>query len=174
MCPNWCDNSLVIEGDAEILKDLVKKAEGSSPWAKTSEDKKENFSLLQFHKLVPVPDTVIKRGYSEAGYDWQIKFWGCKWSASDASIHEDYENGIVSYYFNTPWSPPEQWVLRVSESYPKLKFTLSYSEPGMGFSGELICQDGVKTTDIYREDKEYDDWYKEVDPEGYAECHSED
>ena len=50
-----------------------------------------------------------------------------------------------SFRFDTAWSPPEPWLMYVSElkRYKALTFILSYEEPGMGFGGSIKVSRGV-------------------------------
>ena len=138
--PNWCSNNLHMEGDAEEIK-RFEDTHNSVPktWGedKPSEDK----TKLDFSASVWDEGNGGKE-YSGYGYDWQIKHWGTKWNACDVEHQDD------GYYsFETAWGPPEAWVRYMSTKYSKLKFVLSYSEPGMGFMGILVVQKGIKLFD---------------------------
>ena len=41
----------------------------------------------------------------------------------------------MSFKFDSAWAPPINWLEVVAQLFPKLKFTLKYDEPGMGFMG---------------------------------------
>jgi hypothetical protein len=86
--------------------------------------------------------------------------WGVKWGASDAYISDQGRTGdcySVFYDFNTAWGPPITFMDKLAALYPNLKFSLSYSEEGMGFGGDVEWRDGVCTEHIERECDEGDD-----------------
>tara|TARA_R100000808_G_C2131487_1_gene140623 strand:+ start:123 stop:848 length:726 start_codon:yes stop_codon:yes gene_type:complete len=74
-------------------------------------------------------------------YNWSIDNWGTKWDACEGSIDSEgkYE---LNFSFDTAWSPPTNWLQKVTERYPSLKFTLEYTEEGMGFEGKAFARDG--------------------------------
>ena len=43
-------------------------------------------------------------------------------------------------YFETAWSPPENWLKFVALMYPTLTFELRYGESGDNFSGYIVIQ----------------------------------
>ena len=82
----------------------------------------------------------MKDGFNSGGYEWCINNWGTKWSAYDVKVDEN--EGSVTYLFCTAWSPPTPVVKAMGQKFPKLKFALEYREPGMGFKGTLIINNG--------------------------------
>jgi len=79
-------------------------------------------------------------------YSFNVREWGTKW---DVAVHsedkypdttvEDTVNGenhVVHYNFNTAWSRPMPALIKLSNQYPDLLFTLSYVEE-TGWGGEL-------------------------------------
>ena len=79
-------------------------------------------------------------------YSFNVREWGTKW---DVAVHsedkypdttvEDTVNGenhVVHYNFNTAWSRPMPALIKLSNQYPDLLFTLSYEEE-TGWGGEL-------------------------------------
>jgi hypothetical protein len=79
-------------------------------------------------------------------YDFNVREWGTKWdvavSSEDKSPNtymEDTANGdnyVVYYNFETAWSRPMTALIKLSNQYPDLLFTLSYEEE-TGWGGEL-------------------------------------
>ena len=74
-------------------------------------------------------------------YNWSIENWGTKWDAGESGTNQDTEN-VLDLSFDTAWSPPTPWLQKVTEKYRKLKFTLEYTEEGMGFEGKAFAKDG--------------------------------
>lgn len=97
------------------------------------------------------PEAMIKKYGHSDWYNWQIANWGVKWDNSDGA-HLTRENKKTAHYdFDSPWGPPDIFIKSVAKLYPKLKFVLEYSEPGMVFSGDLIVLGDLITQDNYRE-----------------------
>jgi hypothetical protein len=128
--PNWCTNKLVVYGPDEDVKRFKEKADGNSPWHAEDGEK----SVLNFHSLVPIPPEVLSAGYDHAGYEWELKNWGCKWGACSAGLVYEWE-GHLEYAFETAWSPPIPFLSKLAPAWPTLTFLLDYEEMGIGFKG---------------------------------------
>jgi hypothetical protein len=119
-----------------------------------------------FNALVPVPQEILEIGYSNRegsainaimglekatdGYTWQIQNWGTKWDVNDPTINfNNEENEEAVLFFSTAWSPPVEWVDKVSELFPELEFELLYEEGGCCFAGQHIWRDGILQYDEY-------------------------
>lgn len=101
----------------------------------------------------------------EAWYKWRLANWGCKWDASFGepflalgANEMDVEETVAAlgqtitpttavYKFDTPWSPPAQFLEQASEQFPRLEFALRYGEPGGGFAGEVRYVGGLCVAD---------------------------
>lgn len=81
-------------------------------------------------------------------YDWNIRYWGVKWDASD-SIVEDISPTEKMYRFETAWSPPIPILATLSAQYPELHFELDWEEE-QGFGGTFVFVNGeAEETDSY-------------------------
>jgi hypothetical protein len=152
--PNWCNNTLTITGNEEDIKRFIKQAKQKN----TEENKKTELSLGNF---LPVPTELentqapnnnevqakklVKKYGAKDWYDWRIKNWGTKWDITAKKIRRS--NGKVCYGFESAWSPPCEAVLKMSEQYNELAFTLEYDEPGMAFKGCFECYQGSVQND---------------------------
>ena len=138
-------------------------------------DKSNNRSVFSFHAFVPMPREVMLAPYDSnclkeaaekypewfgrfpdllSGYDWEHKNWGVKCGASDAYISDQGRTGdcySVFYDFNTAWGPPITFMDKLAALYPDLMFSLSYSEEGMNFAGDIEWRGGVCTEHNERE-----------------------
>ncbi len=87
------------------------------------------------------------------GYDsvssWRSSNWGTR-NVYDSSVEE--KNGVMVYYFSSPWSPPVEFFKHICEQYPLLDFALNFEEPGMGFEGDLKIEAGSV---VEEEDRNY-------------------
>ena len=146
--PNWCQNTLKIEGDIATLACFKEKAKHTHDY----EDKKVevDFALASFLPMpkelvgttspcAPNPRLLKKYGASN-WYDWNCKHYGTKWDVEGALIC--LGKGKLGYTFDSAWAPPAEGILRISKKYPQLTFTLEYDEPGMDFSGVVVVKGG--------------------------------
>jgi hypothetical protein len=78
-------------------------------------------------------------------YDWSLANWGTKWDAYETYCEKSIKE--LFYTFDTAWSPPVNWLEKVSKKYPKLRFTLEYREGGAGFEGAAIAENGEISDD---------------------------
>ena len=79
-------------------------------------------------------------------YDFNVREWGTKWDVAVSSndtnpdTYMEYtvngENHVVYYNFNTAWSRPMPALIKLSNQYPDLLFTLVYQEE-TGWGGEM-------------------------------------
>jgi hypothetical protein len=154
--PNWCNNTLIVEGDLNALNDFKKKVlivnendnntihfsmqtlmptppellEMSSP-AYWRGDENDTEGKMEFEKQVK--ELIKKYGHSD-WYDWRVSNWGTKWDCADSHVDEMNGEGLQVYY-NTAWGPNTQFIKFAASVYPSLRFKLSFEEPGMGFCG---------------------------------------
>jgi len=165
--PNWCFNRLKIIDDGS--KEAVEQAKEFVEKAKRSEDDTHIKTDLSMDNFIPCPkelnetmsgskgkgtpaqkelenkqaSNVEKFGYP-TWYEWRLSNWGCKWDVDavleNNDISDDYV--YVEYVFDSPWSPPINFLQKVSEIYPNLKFVLKYEEEGMGFLGVAKAVNG--------------------------------
>lgn len=129
--PNWCNNKLAVYGPDDDVKRFKETAIGCSPWTEIKEQEED---VLNFHCLVPVPRDVLSAGYNHAGYEWELKNWGCKWGACNPELTDEWE-GQLTYRFETAWVPPIPFIEKLGPQWPMLIFLLDYEEMGIGFKG---------------------------------------
>jgi hypothetical protein len=88
----------------------------------------------------------LKRKYqTDNWYDWRVQNWGIKWSVEAKKI--DNTETFASYYFNSPWTTPIDFFVKISENYPLLNFSLEYDEPGNCFKGTAEISNGEYSDD---------------------------
>jgi len=136
--PNWCNNQLMVRGPAEDVRHFKAKAVGHSPWLPL-EARPDKPNPLNFHSLCPVPDELLKGGYGEAVYKWEQNHWGCKWGGCETQIVDESDE-YIKYAFDTPWSPPLEFIAHVARDWPRLSFVIEYEEPGNGLKGQTKIQ----------------------------------
>jgi len=129
-------------------------------------------------------DLIDKYGHDN-WYDWCNANWGTKWGdysiSSDGIEHvktyeysvlengeTDYENPIekltgessIHFTYDTAWAPGcNELGDAIVNRFPNLRGFISYEEPGMGFAGQLIFNEGEIVSD---ETWEYHSTYDDV------------
>lgn len=142
--PNWVTNKLYIYG--EHVEDFKQAIKGYPAVYEPNETEsviqaEPAISEFTFHSLVPVPDEILKQGYSNTGYQWQTDNWGTKWDVGFFALQEPSDQELI-YEFDTAWSPPIRWVEQASVLFPQFIFSLSFYEDSNAFAGKLKFQNG--------------------------------
>lgn len=136
--PNWCNNSITIQGSTDTIKPLWEEAN------------REGSGLLNAIKPMPEalrgttsPDASAKTpqpvvdGFTN-WYDWALANWGCKWDV-DVDNLEFTDNGDgtaqISGWFESAWAPPIQAYDTFLDDMDGCSLTADYHEPGMDFAG---------------------------------------
>lgn len=150
--PNWCNNTLRISGDKEVISRI-------KDWYEKHQSGKTELGL--FGTFYPLPEelkntqspsrepnkALIEKYGVDNWYDFQTTNWGTKWDANEVCMAGETENGI-RLSFDTAWSPPIQFYEKLSEDYPKLHIRASYYEPGMDYCGTFDSDCGEETLGI--------------------------
>jgi hypothetical protein len=142
--PNWCSNTLWVEGNPEQLKEFKTKT------TKQSDHNQPNRIEFTLEGLYPTPPELMKEnafGQSENSeglvekfgfsdwYTWRVNSWGTKWDVCESDIYEDSDKDFM-VVFDSAWAPPTMWLEHIAPQFPELRFKLAYSEPGIGFCGQ--------------------------------------
>ena len=178
--PNWCFNSGSISGSKESIKKFIKdglQVETLPENMIEIDELLQNNEVLSIGKWLPMPkiyedfDTTNKPNdfpdaakeqmekYGVVGwYEWYRKFYGCKWDCFFDNIQytENGDNGIITFYFDSPWSPPTAWFENMQEKYPELDFEVEYLETGMCYAGSGATYRDDDT--VYFQYGDYDDY----------------
>lgn len=155
--PNWCTNSITIEGDLQDLVDLKYAMEDRGV----------------FEAVIPI---------GEWDYDKALKEWGCKWEMQDPyfDLTDNGDGtGMLIIDGSTAWSPPIEVLKELARLYSD--FEAWWVEPGMNISGQMVG-DEITDFDVYKlseateEEQEamvdgLRDWLREEDTwdEAYAD-----
>lgn len=78
-------------------------------------------------------------GFSD-WWEWQIKNWGTKWG--DSSTRLVLHNDEITGTFVSPWGPPVEGLVAISNLYPTLSFRVMWREEG-GSYGHFMLAHGV-------------------------------
>lgn len=162
--PNWCCNVLNVSGpEAEMIKFADKfenkmfSLNAHHPLPKQLEGVHEGYTTIDGKEVtrwrsedgVDVPmdvENLLKETGHSGWYSWCCANWGTKWDVrgDDIEVVLNSQEGESSMHitFDTAWSPPVEWVEKVSADYPELLFELCYAEGGMGFWGVVEYKAG--------------------------------
>lgn len=158
---NYCMNKLTVRGDAKELgrfRTAVWKSEEEPLFFGGTVPIPPELDGTQSPSNLPLPqklDLILKYGHDN-WYDWQLANWGCKWGPYDNSVGDPEEiayangNGKLVYIYDTPWSPPTQWIINTSKQFPTLKFENYCDEPGSCFRGTETIINGKVIKDTIR------------------------
>lgn len=165
--PNHVSNDLRINGNMEEINRFFEFARQNPDLTESKEEAvlreklclEENpFGHIEVNNFIPYPKEFavadklaekarkegkgyVKDGYNSGGYEWCIQNWGTKWGLYDFSDVKKFKSSAV-ISFSTAWSPPLPVILKMSEMFPKLTFSLKYYEAGAGFQGHYKCKAG--------------------------------
>lgn len=125
--PNWCNNSIDINGPTDKIKDLFEKAG------------QEDSGLLQ--AMVPMPSELNDTQAPSDGlnwYDWRVSNWGTKWDVGleGLDLHDNGDGtSTISGWFDSAWSPPIDAYNTFLENNEDCSISALYEEGGMDFAG---------------------------------------
>ena len=148
--PNWCNNTIEIEGTKEQINAFVSFLDEQSGknWFNffrpcpqelvdtvsgfVGEDKQSAHETQQ--KM-----NIEKHGHAD-WYSWSVDNWGTKWNC-DAQDWMKIENpsedqASVTFWFDSAWAPPTA-LYEFIESNSEFIVTASYLEEGMSFVGQF-------------------------------------
>lgn len=137
------------------LKELVKNGMPSITLYKPIYNPEEK--RVAFSTFLPIPRTFLeydttnypekypeicakqREEYGVVGwYDYNIKAFGCKWDSELEDMKlQQYNDDLyeLSFNVNTPWSPPFEFLKRLKEKFPKLRYFISCVEEMFSFVG---------------------------------------
>jgi hypothetical protein len=160
--PNWCFNTLSVDGDAsaitkfrEWLKDEPLTLQKIKPMPTELEETTSPVPAGQEDKS----KELIEKYGADNWYDWHVKNWGTKWDIEATDI-DDASDTNIYYSFDSAWGPSLAATKYLSTLFPDLTFTHKYYETGIGFAGSLtvgnedfdeIYHDADEDKDAYRQ-----------------------
>ena len=122
--PNWCNNTIEIEGTKEQINALVSFL-----------DEKNGKDWFDF--FLPTPIELKEEGW----YEWNVQNWGTKWNCDAQDwVKVEYPTedlSTVTFWFDSAWAPPTTFYEYV-EANSTVNIKASYCEGGMGFVGEFV------------------------------------
>lgn len=163
--PNWCGNTLRVEGPAKTVEAMLEKGAAKD-------------TALSFESFFPTPKDLLGNQTSDPSlimsnmhtapadpkdddwYSWRVRNWGTKWDVEWEMTDEEIFNGnkLVVLRGDSAWGPPLNGILNLSRLFPEISFSIRYAEPGMMFRGQFDAQNGEVTLDEKEElTEDYED-----------------
>ncbi len=129
--PNYCENTLIVSSKKrrEITRFWKENQITDKNAAKYDYDSGQDLSFIC---SVPVEN----RSCDEC-----VEKWGTKWDACDPSATKT--PSMITYQFNSAWTPPTRWLEVVAKKYPLLSFEMESMEPGCDYYLHILYEDGV-------------------------------
>ena len=160
--PNWCNNSIDINGPTDKIKDLFERAG------------QEDSGLL--HAMVPMPAELVGTTSPSEGvnwYDWRVQNWGTKWDVDleGLDIHDNGDGtSVISGWFDSAWAPPVDAYNEFLANNEDCSISALYEEGGMDFAGmyedgEDEYLEGISdfARNVIRDGSSGDDLYDKLD-----------
>tara|TARA_R100000742_G_C4261676_1_gene79471 strand:- start:82 stop:564 length:483 start_codon:yes stop_codon:yes gene_type:complete len=150
--PNWCDNSIQIDGPPDDMRKFLDKVQDPKV-VEVGDLQHEEYQIAK--NIVPMPEDC------ENIREWCDDNWGTKWGDCDTMLWQDGDTRIYGQY-NTAWGPLSVgfWET-VSAEFKSLRIAIGYREEGMQFEGAYSFYGGEcyyeKSQDshiLYKEAKE--------------------
>jgi len=148
--PNWCENTLIVKGERTEIERFKNDGMNEGKW-KISSYLPTPQELLDNEVGSDEKRTELRRKYGfDNWYDWRLANYGCKWDCEAESCSVNFlEDGSLSIWFDSPWSPPIEFLKIVQVRYPELDFKLLYMEGGCFFAGMAHTErDGMEGPSI--------------------------
>ena len=73
-------------------------------------------------------------------YSWSLDNWGVKWDAVRPTVNFDLLT--ITFYFDSPWGCPEQFVRTLSTLYPEATFEMISGSIENDSHYEFVCDNG--------------------------------
>ncbi|MCQ2284556.1 MAG: hypothetical protein MJZ57_06620 [Bacteroidales bacterium] len=133
--PNWCENLLKVAGEKKEAERFLNDGVADEKWA--------------ISHYIPTPKELLENGSRDENvlaelrrkyghdhwYEWRLANYGCKWDCEAEYEMVRWDDGTLLIEFDSPWSPPVEFLRHVQRMYPKLDFELLYMELGCFFAG---------------------------------------
>lgn len=134
--PNWCENTLIVKGERTEIERFCIDGVLDGRWklsAYIPTPKELETNVRRDSETL----AALSRKYGHDNwYEWRLANYGCKWdcdtNVENIRINED---GSLSIWFESPWSPPIEFLKQIQTMYPELDFALLYMEGGCFFAG---------------------------------------
>jgi len=163
--PNWCSNTVIVDGGKREIARFIKYVEDaskeapfsfqsilpmpeelqgtSSPANIVTQEEYDNYEPPPTNIGVgrPITQAMARRFRMLYGtdnwYDWACQHWGTKWDVDNDETDASLETTHLNYNFETAWGPPNGIYEELVKQFPMLTINWHYSEPDMEVFGNL-------------------------------------
>ena len=138
LLPNQTIEGLTVDAARDLLS-LWFRRPGSDKFEKADRFEQVDIWRVKDNLEYYIPHEELVALTTKCGatnwYDWCIKYWGCKWSASNTTTTDEWstqekDTAYITYEFNTPWSAPEGICANFRERFPALTIEWLYELEG--------------------------------------------
>ena len=137
--PNWCNNTLSIQGPTETLKPLWEETQKTGLLQAMKPMPKELDGTTSPSSSAKKPQPMVE-GFDN-WYDWRVQNWGTKWDV-DCEGLEFTDNGdgtaAITGWFDSAWAPPTEAFNTFCDDNDNCTLESFYEEGGMDFAGHYI------------------------------------
>ena len=134
--PNWCNNTLTIQGPTDTVKPLWDEAQKNGLLNAMKPMPKELEGTTSPAPKEGTPQPLVD-GFDN-WYDWRVANWGCKWDVDTEGL-EFTDNGdgtaSIAGWFDSPWGPPIEAYNTFLDDFDNCSLESFYEEGGMDFAG---------------------------------------
>ena len=134
--PNWCNNTLSIQGPTETLKPLWEETKKTGLLQAMKPMPKELEDTTSPSSSANKPQPMIE-GFDN-WYDWRVQNWGTKWDVDHEGLeYTDNGDGTASIvgWFDSAWGPPTEAFNTFCDDNDNCSLESFYEEGGMDFAG---------------------------------------
>ena len=134
--PNWCNNTLSIQGPTETLKPLWEETKKTGLLQAMKPMPKELEDTTSPSSSANKPQPMIE-GFDN-WYDWRVQNWGTKWDVDSEGLEfTDNGDGTASIvgWFDSAWGPPTEAFNTFCDDNDNCSLESFYEEGGMDFAG---------------------------------------
>jgi len=142
--PNWCISRLEVTGE-DMLKFEEDVHDGNNSLSLEELIPIPNLHFLKYDELKEILDEselkecIFDKNGSLDWYEYSCSKWGTKWDVNVINFNSTEDS--LSYTFESAWSPPESWLVTVSQAY-NAKFEMTSYEEGCDFWYRIVIENG--------------------------------
>jgi hypothetical protein len=141
--PNWCNDSITIEGPADKIRALWAAAQTGHKYINAATGAEEETAGL-LNAMVPIGEWDYDRAVAEWGTKWDIDLEGLEF------VDGGQGRAQITGWATSAWSPPLEAFQTYASANEDCYLELKYYEPSMSFIGVWDSESG----DAYWEDVE--------------------
>jgi len=134
--PNWCNNSVIVNGDKESIDRFEKFLNDNNgkewfdfilPCPEELKESTADFSVNDTKQIL-----IEKYGHAD-WYSWSLENWGCKWNCDAQDWNRD--DDTITFWFDSPWGPPINLYIEMENQ--GFSVDAYYHEEGVAFVGRF-------------------------------------